>query len=289
MHYSSNKFLGKGWCKGLLLVLLLAAPLAFTAGASADPIIIDHNCTDIYQIPDQYVQAVKDNVAWHYAHTSHGEQLDIGLAHLAIADGRFASVIGFGELPGDPGTLQVFDGQTWDETYITPDLYWESDYGRQLTRNVLNNNPSINVSGWAWCTQLDYYGAGEVQAYLDNMAAFEAAYPDVTFIYFTGNAQATGWEGYNRQICNNQIRDWVLNDPDANRVLFDFADLDAWWYNSGTGNWEVNTYSFNGVDVLTEHWAYQGEEEGGHTTFASCENKGRAVWWMMARIAGWNP
>lgn len=25
-----------------------------------------------------------------------------------------------------------------------------------------------------------------------------------------------------------------------------------------------------------------------HATFLSCENKGRALWWMLARIAGWN-
>ena len=28
-------------------------------------------------------------------------------------------------------------------------------------------------------------------------------------------------------------------------------------------------------------------DEAGHTTYSSCEQKGRAVWWMLAEISGW--
>ncbi|MCK4565904.1 MAG: hypothetical protein KAU48_01210, partial [Candidatus Thorarchaeota archaeon] len=28
--------------------------------------------------------------------------------------------------------------------------------------------------------------------------------------------------------------------------------------------------------------------EAGHTTYTSCEQKGRAFWWLMAMLAGWN-
>ncbi|MHA1396015.1 MAG: hypothetical protein ACTSRZ_21130, partial [Promethearchaeota archaeon] len=27
--------------------------------------------------------------------------------------------------------------------------------------------------------------------------------------------------------------------------------------------------------------------EAAHTTYESCENKGKAFWWMMAKLAGW--
>ncbi len=36
-----------------------------------------------------------------------------------------------------------------------------------------------------------------------------------------------------------------------------------------------------------EHPHYHGDE-AAHTTFESCENKGRAFWWLLARIAGWD-
>jgi hypothetical protein len=58
-------------------------------------------------------------------------------------------------------SLDIFEGQrnaTFSETYITPDLYWETNQGIDLTRYVLNNYP-INVSIWSFCTQLDYNDA----------------------------------------------------------------------------------------------------------------------------------
>ncbi|MGD8564209.1 MAG: hypothetical protein PVG03_16835 [Desulfarculaceae bacterium] len=271
-----------GWLTVLALVLL-----ALTNNPAHAMVVNHANLPGVDQMPMEWVNAAKEDVAWQYAHTSHGEQLTIGLAHMYDQDGRFASVSGFGELPGDPGHLQIFDGQNWDDTYITPDLYWESEYGRSLTRNVLNNNPEINVSGWAWCTQLDYYSAEEVQGYLDTMASFEREFPNVTFVYFTGNAQATGYDGYNRHMRNNQIRDWVNSDPSGQRVLFDFADLDSWAYNSGSGQWEQSTYNYNGMAIPVEHAQFHGDE-CGHTTAASCEQKGLATWWMLSQIAAGN-
>jgi hypothetical protein len=35
-----------------------------------------------------------------------------------------------------------------------------------------------------------------------------------------------------------------------------------------------------------EHPHYNGDE-AAHTTFESCENKAKALWWLLARIAGW--
>jgi hypothetical protein len=36
-----------------------------------------------------------------------------------------------------------------------------------------------------------------------------------------------------------------------------------------------------------EHPHFNGDE-AGHTTYSSCEQKGKAFWWLMARIAGWD-
>ena len=128
-----------------------------------------------------------------------------------------------------------------------------------------------------------------IDTYLAPMTQLEIDYPDVTFVYMTGNAQ-TGpgnhyntnlAQGYNRYLRNEQIRDWV--NGSENRALFDFADLDSWWLDPDTGLWEQATYAYNGADVPYEHPHYN-LNQAGHTSYENCENKGRAVWVMMAEI-----
>jgi hypothetical protein len=151
------------------------------------------------------------------------------------------------------------------------------------TKDVLDHNETINVSMWAWCCELDGYTEGEAQAYLDSLGRLESEHPDVVFIYVTGNAQATGAEGYNRHLRNEQIRRFCI---DNNKILYDFADLDCWWLNPATFEWEHASYLFEEQAVPIQHPHFNGDESG-HTTFESCEQKGTAVWWMLARLAGW--
>ena len=77
------------------------------------------------------------------------------------------------------------------------------------------------------------------------MGSLEAAYPNVTFVYFTGNAQS-GIE--NRYLRNEQIRQ---NCRENNKWLFDFADIDCWY------NGEQHTE--NGIPI--EHPHYSNSEE----------------------------
>lgn len=251
-------------------------------GPPPDSFGIDHTCSVLSEIPESWIDAAKA-ISMHYAHTSHGEQVTIGLERIETGDPEYDVEIAYSTLPPDSGALRIFDGQE-TETYITPELYWQTPEGMNLTRDVLNNNPGISVSMWMWCTQLDYYSTEEVQAYLDSMTVLEAEFPAVTFIYATGNAQATGAEGYNRHQRNQQIRDYC---EQHDKMLFDFADLDCWWFNAGTDAWEYETYSHEGVSVPVEHSRFHGDE-AGHTTYESCEQKGRACWWLLARIAGWS-
>ncbi|OQX71010.1 MAG: hypothetical protein B6D62_03005 [Candidatus Cloacimonas sp. 4484_275] len=241
-------------------------------------IIIDHTCTDISQIPANVIDDIQANIKWHYAHTSHGEQLTYGLQFLEDDDSSLAYEVGYSYLPNVTGSLCIFDGQE-TETYITPDLYWETAAGLDLTQDVLDHNPTINVSQWAFCTQLNYYDSSQVQDYLDAMARLEADNPGVTFVYMTGNAQSDGADGYNRYQRNEQIRQYCV---DNNKVLFDFADLDCWH------NGEFNSYEYNGTTVPLEHPDFNGDYYA-HTTESSCRQKGRAVWWMLARLRGWEP
>ena len=236
-------------------------------------IIIDHTCTDITNIPDTWINKVKSMLKVHYAHTSHGEQIYVGLDRLSNANSKYGFYPDNCSMPQSTQYLSLMEGQYYDyycEDYVTPDLYWEGSYGMNITRSVLNSF-DVNVSLWMWCDQLDYYTQSQTQAYLNAMAQLEAEYPGVTFVYMTGNAQSSELNRYYR---NNQIRDYCRNN---NKFLFDFADLDS-WYNG-------QQYIEDGIPM--EHPHYYGNE-AGHTTFESCENKAKAFWWLLARVAGWN-
>lgn len=248
----------------------------------SSPLIVDHTCENLSQIPLFWIDSAQLLQKWHYAHTSHGSQLTTGLERIENNDPDYDIAIGYSNLPYVQDALCVFDGQE-THTYITPEEYWRTKEGMDLTRDVLNNNPSINVSQWSWCCQMNSYSEEDVQAYLDSISLLETEFPGVSFVYMTGNAQATGSGGYNRYLRNEQVRQYC---QDNDKALFDFADLDAWWYNPDTQEWEQNTYNYNGFDVPVEHSQFNGNQ-AGHTTYESCEQKGRAVWWLMAKLSGW--
>ncbi len=258
-------------------------------------LIIDHNCLQLNQIPINWIDSVQANQKWHYAHTSHGGQITIGLDRIEINDPVYNVSRTSSALPTTTGALCIFDGQEI-ATYITPEYYWRTAAGMNLTRDVLVHNPSINVSQWSWCTQVNTYSETDIQEYLDSISVLEAEFPNVTFVYMTGNAQTGPGnhynqnldQGYNRYLRNEQIRNYCSTN---NKALFDFADIDCWWFNPTSEEWELSTYEYwNGtetIDVPYEHPHYN-LDQAGHTSYENCDNKGMASWWMMAKLAGWD-
>lgn len=241
------------------------------------PLIIDHRCTDLSLVPTQWITSVKNNCRMHYAHTSHGGQLMDGLDTIYRSDTTYRYAVSSSALPTQAGAFCILDGQI-SQTYITPDLYWQTAAGMNLTRNVLTGNPAIKYSMWCWCTQLNDYDSLAVQAYLDSMEVLEREYPAVTFIYMTGNAQDSAEGGWNRHQRNQQIRRFCTAN---NKVLYDFGDIDCWY------GGQQNLITWNGHTFPAEHPQFNGDEVS-HTNWLSCQHKGRAFWWMMARLAGWS-
>ena len=260
----------------MLLSLVFVFPPLFSQG-----LIIDHECTDVSLIPDTWVERVRANIKFHYCHTSHGQQLIEGLRRLAnpslpAFDPRLRFIVTNYSLPSNPD-LCIMNGQSNGVAGIFAEGYWK-DGGDLITRASLNANPGVNVSMFMWCRDLDHYSQAQVADYLETMAELEKAFPQVIFVYATGNAESMGEAGYNRHLRNEQIREFCREN---NKVLYDFGDLDAWYDN------EEATYLYDGQKIPVEHPFYGTEEICQHTTYASCENKGRALWWLLAKTAGW--
>ncbi len=261
----------------LAIFMILACSSAVHARDTAEPLIIDHTRTRISTIPVEWIEQTKDNRKLYYTRQSHGMQLNQGL-YLIEQDDPF-----YDATWPNPGYLpEVEDALCIRILNADHHGFWRGS-GLQTTRNVLDGTPEINVAGFSWCTQLDGASEGFVDEYLDAMSTLESEYPGVTFVYMTGTSEHGGSYGYNRHLRNEQIRQYCI---DNNKVLYDFADIDSWWYDTAAENWEQATYEYNGHTIPVEHPQLAGND-AYHTSCENCEQKGKAAWWMMAVLEGW--
>jgi len=88
-------------------------------------------------------------------------------------------------------------------------------------------------------------------------------------------------EKYQAYIKYEHIRNFVK--ADSTRILFDYADI-LCYNDDGTSNtvtWNGKTFPW-GTDANTK------PEQMGHISNAGALRLGKAIWWMLARIAGWD-
>lgn len=265
----------------------ISAARAFTASR---PIIVDHTCVDLSQIPPNWIEQAKALLHVSYGHTSHGSQPITGMAVLEASNP--SGLYDFNTNGGVvPGVLSIAD-RVPDGDLGNPDrVTWEA-----RTRAYLNGAGSDrNVVVWSWCGQVSSATQADIQTYLDLMDGLEQDYPNVTFVYMTGHLDGGGVEG-NLNVRNEQIRQFC---HDNGKVLFDFADIESYdpgndeflsrhandYCNyscgSGTCNWADEWCAAHGSDPLCDACSC------AHSKPPNCNLKARAFWWMMARIAGW--
>ncbi|HBE40447.1 MAG TPA: hypothetical protein DDW27_04465 [Bacteroidales bacterium] len=263
-------------------------------------IIADHSVVDKYDdIPQYYIDQVKK--MWlSYAGESHTNAIRTGMVLLKNLNPVYSvSQIASGTPePYTTSNLRVNEA-TWG-SYRSGPTGWVHFYGEQdwytssgaisQTKASLDycatNGPALAAFGFGWCYDPDYMTSAAIsdylratQEYVDHCAT--RGYP--TRVFFTTGPvdDYSGLYGYNNHLRWKQIRDYVALD--ASRILFDYADI-LCWSNSGVQTTQThNTYTYPAI--VPENYV---PTTYGHISDVGSIRLAKAMWWMLARIAGWN-
>lgn len=237
-------------------------------------IIADHNSVkDFDIIPSCWIEEAKKQLRIAYQHTSHGSQISSGIKYLE---------------ENVDSSLYAFGGSGGNQLYFADYAMGGGDLGGDWappTKSYLDENSETNTIMWSWCGQVSGHTTYESMSnhYLEPAEEIVLNY-DVNFIYMTGHLEGTGIEG-DAYTANNIIREHV---KDVNGILFDFADIESY---SPDGK-----YYPNGSDACEwcQDWCEKNPSDCenlpgcAHSHGFNCIQKGKAFWWMMARMAGWD-
>jgi Dockerin type I domain len=248
----------------LCIILVALISLLIPSILGAQDIRADHlSVSQFDEVPIAVIESIYTDYNIYYVHTSHGSQIMTGIDMVYDEDNNY----------DPPPFYEVGDdlGHTGDTTWVP------------ATRTYLDSHPECNMAMFSWCGGCSDNTEEGINIYLNKMVELETDYPAITFIYMTGHLDGSGIAG-NLYACNNQIRDFCsAND----KILFDFADIESYDPDG--------TYYPDETDAC--NWCYDWcaiytcPTCGGcaHSHCFNCYLKGKAWWWMMARISGWNP
>jgi hypothetical protein len=151
---------------------------------------------------------------------------------------------------------------------------------------------------WAWC-----WGHSDTQAHLDGylamMEALETDFPNVKFIYMTGNVGPHDAQAHDVYASGNAyIRAYCVAH---NKILYDFADIESYdpdgLYVGNKNNDCYCDYDSNSDGTRDTNWAINWQNahptlwyncESPHSQPLNANMKAYAAWHLWARLAGWS-
>ena len=272
----------------------------FISATSFSQIIADHTVVDRYDdIPQQYIDEVKK--MWLvYAGESHSAAIRTGLALLESINPKFQVNI------TEAGTPESYTDShlrascaTWGD--LTRSTGWIYSYGEEdwfTSSTAINRTKSgitycnthslvIAAMGLGWCWDTEINTTDEFNLYLNATDEYithctNNSYSTKVF-FTTGTVDGyTGLTGYSKHLGYELIRAHVSGGN--NRILFDYADILCYDDNSEVPN--TTSYDGHVYPIITTTNSLP--EQTGHISNAGALRLAKAMWWMLARIAGWD-
>jgi hypothetical protein len=265
-------------------------------------------------IPKKYIFLARKNLHIAYQHTSHGTHVAYGLFGLPgfkAGDDTLFAVTSNGTSVA--GKLDFHD-------YAMPatsDLSSDETGFIQTTRNFLDasENANVNVVMWSWCSIAGHNVTGN---YLPGMQTLINEYSaggskvgtgagkrlnPVTFIFMTGHAEYDSNVGTGKP--KNQAELILSYCKEHSYYCLDYYGIDThdmsgnYWENAGDdgnsstgGNFYTNWQSSHTKGV---YWYENRNSPGGtveygnhNTQHITANRKAFAMWYILARIAGWD-
>jgi hypothetical protein len=239
-------------------------------GGLGSGIVADHLAAAAFNaIPAAFIDSARATYHIFYGHTSHGNQAIVGAEMLAGEEARYAVNAG-------AGSLSITE--EWTDLGHEGDLEWVA-----VTRGVLDEpGNNVNLVMWSWCGGVSDNTEAGINIYLNAMNQLESDYSQVVFVYMTGHLDGTG-PSENLHARNNQIRDYCRANS---KVLFDFADIES--YDPDGTYYPYGSDWCEWCETWCTSHACPDCEDCDHSVCFNCYQKGKAFWWMLARLAGWS-
>jgi len=295
--------------------------ISSTTTEQTEQFIADHTIAKeevLRQVPEEYINYARENFHIAYQHTSHGTHVSrgmFGLQDYKTNDDNLFSITDDGN--PEPGKLDFHDYAI--ASYHAPgedaaDLSRNETAFIQATRNFLDDpdNADVNVIMWSWC---NIAGHDVVGNYLPGMETLiseygtggskpRAATTPVTFIFMTGHANGGANTGTGHP---KSQADEIIDYCNTNQQFcldyygIDSHDMDDNYYEDVDDNGNSNTYGgnfyldFQNSHTLGVDWFENKRTPGGavdygahNTQHITANRKAYAMWWILARLAGWD-
>lgn len=285
------------------------ALLALFAVSHGQSLTVDHTSIKRFDsIPARWLDSVKTMVI-QIVGQSHGRQIPKGLELLEAQNAKYSVQIGTNPNQlTEAKALTVIrsygNGSSWSSVVSVGDeRYWSIENGRQRTettaQQAISEKRPLRISLWCWCWDICspnycHNEAGDLMTFNDERCAayvgaiqrFNKKIIATKFIYHTSVTDTRVNEnGWRVTSYNDSIRAAAAKN---NGILFDQADIENW----NATNTQRRFDTWEGHTLYLRHPDYE-ETVGvayadGHTNEALCIRKAKGLWYLLARIAGWD-